>query len=50
MDKCFFYRPRMAKVLRETVARQLRRDDFKLGSEGRKEWLNHYEETLKKAA
>jgi hypothetical protein len=24
MDKCFFYRPRMSRLLRETVARQLR--------------------------
>jgi len=51
MDKSYFYRPKMSKLLRKAVAEQLRRDSFKFESEDfRASVIDHYERSVKKAA
>ena len=52
MDKCFFfYRPKMAKVLRETVATQLRKNLTVLKDKhfrARVKYADDYEKPVKK--
>jgi hypothetical protein len=51
MDKSFFCRPKMSKLLRGTVAKQLRHHGFGFGPEDFKARVMHeYEESHRKAA